>query len=311
MPRTSPREESSVTGPAATIEAQAKLNLYLRVLTREESGYHSIETIFHRIELADQITLHVEEDTLRAIDVQGEAVGAAESNLPYRAAVAYQLEAEWPRGFTIELDKRIPVGSGLGGGSADAAAVLRILDSLARNPLGQTKLLAIAASLGSDVPFLVSPEVMALAWGRGERMIGLTPLPPRDVLLVTPEFQVATPDAYAWLDEDRPSDGDPTRYSSSDLLLITEDMLASWGSIAKLSRNDLIEPVQARHPEVRGLLDALKETGSFICSMTGAGSTLFGIYDVLPDAAALTEFSGATTKRTRTAEKVVQPIRIG
>src|SRR5512138_1617082 len=111
-----------MSGPGARIEAQAKLNLYLRVLAKEESGYHSIETIFHRIELADQIAIYAEDDRLRAMDVQGEDAGPVESNLAYRAAMAYQAEARWPMGFTIELDKRIPVGAGLGGGSADAAA---------------------------------------------------------------------------------------------------------------------------------------------------------------------------------------------
>ena len=300
-----------MSGPAARIQAQAKLNLYLRVLNREESGYHSIETIYHRIDLADEIALHVEEDHVRAIDVQGADVGPAESNLAYRAAVAYQEEAEWPRGFTIELDKKIPVGSGLGGGSADAGAVLRLLESLARNPLGQKKILAIAASLGTDVPFLVSREPMALAWGRGERMLGLNALPQRDVLVVIPEFSVSTPEAYQWIDEDRPVDADPTTYSASDLLLITEQMLANWGSISKVNRNDFISTVATRHPRIRELLGVFKDTGSFLCSMSGSGSAVFGVYDPLPDATALGGFDGTTMIPTRTSDKVVQPIRIG
>lgn len=300
-----------MSGPAARIQAQAKLNLYLRVLTREESGYHSIETIFHRVELADEIAVHAEEDRLRAIDVQGAEVGPAEQNLAYRAAVAYQKEAEWPRGFTIELDKKIPVGAGLGGGSADAGAVLRILDSLSRKPLGEKQLRAIGASLGSDVPFLVSKEPMALAWGRGERMLGLNPLPQRDVLLVVPDFSIPTADAYNWIDEDRPPGWDPLTDSSSDLILISEDMLASWQSIARINRNDFIPTVAKRHPAVRTLLDAFKETGSFICSISGSGSTVFGVYEALPAETALGAFDGTTMIPTRTADKVVQPIRIG
>lgn len=300
-----------MSGPAARIQAQAKLNLYLRILTREESGYHLIETIFHRVELADEVVLRVEDDDTRTIDVEGAEVGPAESNLAWRAAVAYQEEAGWPRGFTIELDKRIPVGGGLGGGSADAGAVLRILDSLARNPIGQRRLLAIAASLGTDVPFLVSREVMALAWGRGERMLGLSPLPQRDVLLVTPDFQVPTPEAYNWIDADRQKDGDTMTYSASDLLLITEEMLSSWHSVAALSRNDFIPSVAQRHPRARVLLDAFRDTGSFLCSMSGSGSTFFGIYDPLPAPTALGAFKGTTMNPTRTADKVVQPVRIG
>lgn len=299
-----------MSGPAARIQAQAKLNLYLRVLTREASGYHSIETIFHRIELADEIVLHVEEDGRRSIDVHGTHVGPAESNLAWRAAVAYQEHAGWPQGFTIELDKKIPVAGGLGGGSADAGAVLRVLDFLARNPLGERKLMAVAASLGSDVPFLVSREAMSLAWGRGDRMLGLKPLPQRHVLVACPDFQVPTPEAYSWIDADRPTDGDPSD-SASDLLLITEKMLANWKSVAALSRNDFIESVADRHPEVRALLNAFKESGSFLCSMSGAGSTVFGVYEALPDSRALQAFEGTTMLATRTADKVVQPVRIG
>ncbi len=300
-----------MSGPAARIQAQAKLNLYLRILTREESGYHSIETIFHRLELADEVVLRVEDDDTRAIDVEGADVGPVESNLAWRAAVAYKEEAGWPRGFTIELNKQIPVGGGLGGGSADAGAVLRILDSLARNPIGQKRLLAIAASLGTDVPFLVSDEVMALAWGRGERMLGLRALPQRDVLLVTPDFQVATPEAYNWIDADRKSEGDPMRDSASDLLLMTEEMLSSWQSVAKLSRNDFIPSITQRHQRASVLLEAFKDTGSFLCSMSGSGSTFFGIYDPLPTPTAFAAFEGTTMNPTRTADKVVQPERIG
>ncbi len=300
-----------MSGPAARLHAQAKLNLYLRVLNREESGYHSIETIYHRIDLADEVAVHAEDDRLRAIDVQGADVGPAEMNLAYRAAVAYQEAAEWPRGFTIELDKKIPVESGLGGGSADAGAVLRILESLSRKPIGQKKLLAIAASLGTDVPFLCSREPMALAWGRGERMLGLNGLPQRDVLIVIPDFTVPTPEAYQWIDEDRPTDPDPTVYSASDLLLITEEMLGSWTSIARVNRNDFIGSVADRRPKIREFLSVFKETGSFLCSMSGSGSAVFGVYEALPDESALGGFDGATMIPTRTADKVVQPIRIG
>jgi 4-diphosphocytidyl-2-C-methyl-D-erythritol kinase len=298
-------------GPAAHIRAQSKVNLHLRVLAKEESGFHSIETIFHRLEFADELTVRVEDDERRVLDVQGADLGPAESNLAYRAAVAYSDACGWPTGFTIDLDKKIPAGAGLGGGSADAAAVLRALDSLNRQPLGDKRLIGVAATLGSDIPFLVSNEVMALAWARGERMLGLPPLPQRGVLLVTPDFEVSTADAYAWLDGDRPSRGGMTGLISSDRLLISDEMLASWKSVAELNRNDFIGPVAKRHPEIMTHLDNLKRTGSFLCSMTGSGSTLFGVYEAWPQPRALTVFERATLTPTRTATSVVQPLRIG
>ncbi len=110
-----------MTGPAARIAAQAKLNLHLRVLARETDGYHAIETVFHRIDLADEVFVEAT-DGARSIDVEGADTGPAESNLGLRAAAAYSARAGWPRGFHIEIKKKIPVGAGLGGGSSDAAA---------------------------------------------------------------------------------------------------------------------------------------------------------------------------------------------
>ncbi|MDP9176919.1 MAG: hypothetical protein M3O61_04490, partial [Gemmatimonadota bacterium] len=176
---------------------------------------------------------------------------------------------------------------------------------------GEKRLVGVAATLGSDIPFLVSNEVMALAWARGERMLGLVPLPQRGVLLVTPDFQVSTGDAYSWLDAGRPAEGNMSEHSASDLLLISDEMLASWKSVATLNRNDFIAPVADRHPEIMTHLENLKDTGSFLCSMTGSGSTLFGVYEALPEAPALRVFERASLTPTRTATSVVQPVRIG
>lgn len=296
---------------SVSILAQAKLNLYLRVLAREESGYHSIETIFHRLDFADEITIHVQDDGRRELDVVGHDTGPVEANLAYRAAVAYQRDAGWPAGFGIELTKRIPPGGGLGGGSADAAAVLRALDSLARHPLGEPRLMVIASALGADVPFLTSSEVMALAWGHGERMLALPPLPERDVLLVLPEFQVTTVDAYDWLDEERADLSEDSRYGTTDLLLTTEEKLGEWAVFAELSRNDFIHPVAARHPRIHELLGGFRSTGSILSSMSGSGSTLFGVYTESPNADGFPCLAPATATLTRTATQVVQPMRIG
>src|SRR5439155_17951914 len=132
----------------------------------------------------------------RTVDCQGPAmpdqgVGPAEKNLAYRAAVAYQDATGWPAGFAIEIEKRIPVGAGLGGGSSDAGAVLRALDALAPNPLGR-RLPALAAGLGADVPFMTLESPLALAWGRGDRLLPLPVLVPRPVVLAIPSFAVAT-----------------------------------------------------------------------------------------------------------------------
>ena len=183
----------------ARVKAQAKVNLRLRILAREASGFHQLETIFLRLTLADEVTVRVG-GSGRTLDVTGADTGPTERNLAYRAALAYR-QAGGPDSFSIEIRKNIPVGAGLGGGSADAAAVLRALNALSSRPLSDEHLLALAAPLGADVPFLTSRAVMALAWGRGERMLELAPPPQRHVLLFVPHVPVSTADAYGWFDD--------------------------------------------------------------------------------------------------------------
>src|SRR6266550_2986048 len=158
--------------------AQAKINLFLRVLGKEMGGFHSIETLFLRIDLGDDVRVHIRENarTLRCGVMRDKP---EQENLAYRAAALYSEETGWPHGFEIVIKKRIPIGGGLGGGSADAAAVLRILNTLALKPISARKLSALAAGLGSDVPFLVSDSAIAIGWGRGENLLQLPPLPSR------------------------------------------------------------------------------------------------------------------------------------
>src|SRR5262249_54570602 len=149
-----------------------------------------------------------------------DGLGPAEKNLAYRAAVAYAEATGWPHGFAIEVDKRIPVGGGLGGGSADAGAVLRALDALSPKPLGH-RLVELATPLGADVPFMTIESRMALAWGRGERLLPLRPLASRGVILVIPPFGVGTADAYGWVSTDR---GTYTPTAS----VLNSDAIATW-----------------------------------------------------------------------------------
>ncbi|MEO8575465.1 MAG: 4-(cytidine 5'-diphospho)-2-C-methyl-D-erythritol kinase [Gemmatimonadales bacterium] len=307
-----------MSGAVVRVAAQAKLNLHLRVLAREESGYHSLETIFHRIDLSDDVTVTVTNGE-RSIDVEGADTGDAESNLAYRAADAYARHTGWPRGFKIELTKKIPVGAGLGGGSADAAAVLRALNSVSPNPVGAPGMLTIAATLGSDVPFLASSSVMALAWGHGERMLSLAPLPRYDILLMTPPFSVSTKDAYAWLDEDRArqgesnammKDGGAASARGPEATMIDPLSLSTWASIARLARNDFESPIIARYPEIASYLDRLRSSRAIFAQMTGSGSTLFGVLDSPPNYAKVPEEHRERVTTTGTSIDVVQPVRV-
>lgn len=261
----------------ARLVAQAKLNLFLRILGRERSGYHSLETLFQRLSLGDDVTVRVEVPG-RSLDCRGADTGTVERNLAWRAATAYADEAGWPAGFAIEVEKRIPVGGGLGGGSADAGAVLRLLDHLAPAPLGEAALLQLAVRLGADVPFLAGTAPLALAWGRGERLLALPALPSASVALILPEVGVATADAFRWLAAERGDDAQPR---SRQLSL---GDLGDWARVSALADNDFEAPVAANVPAVaalRALRDRLPPspaetaTPPLLYAMTGSGSTWY------------------------------------
>jgi len=261
---------------SARVAAQAKINLLLRVLAREDSGYHSIETIFLRLGLADEVVVRVGEDVRgRTLDIGGEALpaeglGETTANLAYRAACVYADATGWPNGFAIELTKHIPSGAGLGGGSADAGAVLRALDAMAPSPLGR-QLLELAPALGADVAFMTIDSPMALAWGRGERLYPLPVLALRPVVVLVPSFAVSTKDAYGWLAHDR------GRYEARGALLQPGE-LDTWEGIAAIAVNEFEPVVGRRHPSIPAYVEALRAAGALPAMMSGSGSAVFGVF---------------------------------
>ena len=155
-----------MSGRAARTLAQAKINLALRVFGKEPDGYHSIETVFLRLDLGDDVEVRTTtgERSLHCFEMRDKR---PEENLAYRADALYTEETGWTKGFEIEIVKNVPIGGGLGGGSADAAAVLRILNALATRPISSEKLVELAGRLGSDVPFLAPAPLMAFFWASG------------------------------------------------------------------------------------------------------------------------------------------------
>ena len=284
------------------IAAQAKINLRLRVLARDESGYHAIETVFLRLELADTVTVATHKGGGIAVDVSGDASlilasGPAHQNLAVKAAAAYCERAGWHPHVEIRIAKAIPVGAGLGGGSADAAAVLRALDALAPSPLPPAVLLEVAGAIGSDVPFLASDHVMALGWGRGERLRPLTPLPARPVILAVPAIHVSTRDAYGWLEREHGAwPGEPAQPA---------DAFSSWQQAAKHAENDFSAAVGRRHPVIERMLESLSARGARLAMLSGSGSTVFGIFDEAPGENDRGGRSDWEEIRTRTAAHVV------
>ena len=254
------------------VACHAKLNLWLRVLAREADGYHGIETLFCLIDLADRLVVERRDGHGVTLESAGAEVGPPEANLAVRAAQLV-LEATGHRfSVHLRLEKRIPVRAGLGGGSSDGAGALVAVNRLAGNAVPRHELLQFAARLGSDVPFLLTGAPLALAWGRGERLLRLPPLPAAGALLVTPPVEVSTPEAYRWVDEARQGAG------RRGAVALDGESLATWGDIGRMAGNDFESPVFARHPVVRQAFEALVTTRPLVCRMSGSGSTLFAVY---------------------------------
>jgi 4-diphosphocytidyl-2-C-methyl-D-erythritol kinase len=296
----------------ARVEAQAKINLLLRIIGREDSGYHQIETLFCRIALADTVTVRVTPRD-RSLLCHGERVpvgglGTPEKNLAWRAAAAYEDVAGFPTGFQITIEKRIPVAAGLGGGSADAGAVLRALNALNAHPLPPAILQQIAGSLGADVPFLTMDDAtLALAWGRGDRLATLPGLPASAVWLLVPDATVNTAEAYRWFDEA----GSPSGAS-----VIPRAQFGSWEGVASVAANDFEPVVGERIPRIGRLLemlrsDELKELlgPSGLILMSGSGSTIAVVSGQprAPHLNALPPFAGVTMIETETST-FVEPV---
>jgi 4-diphosphocytidyl-2-C-methyl-D-erythritol kinase len=261
-----------MTPVAATVQAPAKLNLFLRVLAREGDGFHGLETLFCLVSLADTLRVERREGGAVTIDVTGPELGPPGDNLAVRAAELV-LDATGRRfGVHLNLTKRIPVRAGLGGGSSDAAAALHATNLLANNAVPRHELLQFAARLGSDVPYFASGAPLALGWGHGERLLRLPPLPSAPALLVTPEVGIGTAEAYRWVDAARQAAG------RRGAVALDLDALAGWGDIGRMAGNDFESPVFQRLPEVRAAFEALAGTRPLVCRMSGSGSTLFAIY---------------------------------
>jgi len=264
-------QTAAAVAERVTVHPYAKANLLLRVLARESSGYHTLETLFTLLELADDLTVERIGSGIE-LTVDGAETGAVEANLAYRAAMLV-LDATHRRfGVRMHLTKRIPVGAGLGGGSADGAAALHAVNALAGNAVPRHEILQMAARLGSDVPFLASGAPFALAWGRGERMFRLPPPPVAPVLLVVPPFGIATGKAYELLSQGRDWS------AGRGAVVLEHDALTTWGGIARLGGNDFEVPVFGKEPALRDLFERLCGTRPLLARLSGSGSALIAVY---------------------------------
>lgn len=263
---------------ALEVEAPAKVNLFLRVLHRRPDGFHELETLFQAISLADRVVVSIEASDGEgpvSLTVTGAELGPVEENLAYRAAERFLDTTGVELRVRVELNKRIPAGAGLGGGSSDAAAVLRCLAALTDFGDGRA-LRELAAELGSDVPFFLAGSPLALGEGRGEVLTELPALPEASLVLALPDVHVATGEAYAELASRRAAGLSPP--SSRVGVEAKRGWLGSWDEVVDLAVNDFEPVVVPAHEEVRRSLEGLEERGARMPLLSGSGAACFGLF---------------------------------
>jgi len=280
--------------------APAKVNLFLRVLAREDSGFHQLETLFQTLALADRVTVERVDApagtcaiSLEVTGVGAETLGPPEQNLAVRAARAF-LEAVGDgklapqgAGVHLHLEKHIPHGAGLGGGSSDAAAVLKGMNALYGDPLEAGALARLGATLGADVAFFLCGSPLALAWGRGDRLLPLAPLPRRPVLLAIPHPGIATPWAYGRLAEYReqvggqvgvqglaPAGGAP----GARLHVGGAHRWSQWEGVEGDQENAFEAALAPHRPELEVIRAALEGAGARVARLSGSGAAVFGVF---------------------------------
>ncbi|WP_417811896.1 4-(cytidine 5'-diphospho)-2-C-methyl-D-erythritol kinase [Thalassospira alkalitolerans] len=292
--------------------APAKLNLFLHVTGKRDDGYHLLDSLVCFAEYGDVVSATRRDDTAITLAISGPMAGNLsdgnpDDNLVMRAARLLQTEGKVSQGADLTLEKNLPVASGIGGGSADAAATLRVLCKLWQLDIPADRLAALALSLGADVPVCLGAKTV-LMQGIGDELIDLPELPNLSLVLVNPGCAVATADVFHARVHDDDDNGNGRDFTDNDLW----DRTAHFNSGASLAaalqdcRNDLTLPASGILPEICDVLQALaREEGCLLARMSGSGATCFAIYDTDDQAT-----NAANMIATEQPDWWVQPTRI-
>ena len=246
-----------------------KINLGLSIIEKRTDGYHELETVFYPVQLQDMVEVCISENTTKAIQFSHSGIPVPGDDNNNLCIKAYQLlKNKFPLipATQIHLHKHIPMGAGLGGGSSDATAVLKITNQLFNLALDQKELVLLAAQLGSDCPFFVYDNP-CLAKGRGEILEPIQcDLSNYSVILVHPGIHVSTAWAFGQLN--------PHKKSNSIATIVQQDMHTWKDELI----NDFEAPIFKAHPLIASLKEYLYQEGAIYASMSGSGSSLFGIF---------------------------------
>ena len=251
--------------------AFAKLNLTLDVLGKREDGYHDLQSVMQTVSIRDDIEIDVGTGKPWCLKCSAEGIPTDERNLAWKAAKIYcEALNKDPDGLEIRITKRIPSGAGMGGGSADAAAVLRALNRHYGNPISIMALAELGAQVGSDVPFCTICGT-AMCEGRGEKLRKLPDMPDCIFVVCKPDFSVATPDLYQTIDRVDIAQRPNNKAMESALMA---------GDLEKVAQNlcNVFDPVvTADHLELNYIKSIFNTYGSLNQQMTGSGSAVFAI----------------------------------
>ena len=251
--------------------AYAKLNLTLDVLGKRDDGYHDLQSVMQTISIRDDIEINVGTGKPWKLLCSVEGIPTDETNLAWKAAKVYcDAMHKDPNGLEIRITKRIPSGAGMGGGSADAAAVLRALNRYYDNPLSIFALAELGAQVGSDVPFCTLCGT-AMVEGRGERLRKLPDMPDCVFVVCKPEFSVSTPELYKKIDSVDIAKRPNNRAMESALVA---------GDLGKVAENlcNVFDPVVTEeHLELNYIKSIFNSYGAVGYQMTGSGSAVFAI----------------------------------
>ena len=251
--------------------AFAKLNLTLDVLGKREDGYHDLKSVMQTVSVRDDIEIDVGTGKAWCLKCDKEGIPTDERNLAWKAAKVYcDAMQKDPNGLEIRITKRIPSQAGMGGGSADAAAVLRALNRHYGNPLSIMALAELGAQVGSDVPFCALCGT-AMAEGRGEKLRKLPDMPDCIFVVVKPEFSVSTPELYQKIDSVTISKRPDHKAMESALLA---------GDLEKVAKNvfNVFDPVVTEeHLELNYIKSIFHNYGAISYQMTGSGSAVFAV----------------------------------
>ena len=253
-------------------KAYAKLNISLDVGKRREDGFHEMTMVMQSISLADAVTVTLNDTGKVRARTSLPFIPGDERNLAVKAALCY-LEAigRQGQGALIEIQKAVPVGAGMGGGSSDAAAVLRAMNALFDHALSTPELEKLSCAVGSDVAFCVAGGT-ALATGRGEKLEALPPLPDCAFVVCKPEFSISTPELFRKLDQM------PLRRHPDTAGLMAAIREGQLGQVCRRMYNVFEDVDDRRMRTVADIKSRLLDAGALGAVMTGTGSAVFGVF---------------------------------